>query len=52
MAKKSETNRSLQQDDNVLEANHKSAVQKNIILDRMLVLIPQFAPSLLRKDII
>ena len=37
--------------DTVTAANRKTAAQKTIILDRMLGLIAQFAPSLLRKDI-
>ena len=32
--------------------NRKSAVQKKIVLERMLGLIAQFSPSLLRNDII
>ena len=36
----------------VEEAQRKTATQKNIILERMLGLISQFAPSLLRSDII
>ena len=32
-------------------ANRKTAVQKWIILDRMLGIVPQFSPSLLRNDI-
>ena len=36
----------------VTENERKTATQKNIILERMLGLISQFAPSLLRSDII
>jgi len=36
----------------IAEGNRKNAVQKKIILERMLGLIAQFAPSLLRNDII
>ena len=39
-------------DDTVAVGDRKTAAQKAIILDRMLGLIAQFAPSLLRKDII
>ena len=36
----------------VLQADRKTAVQKKIIRERMLGLIAQFAPSLLRNEII
>lgn len=46
-------NRGLANDpDTVAENVRKTATQKNIILERMLGLISQFAPSLLRSDII
>ena len=46
-------NRGLQGDpDTVAAATRKTAAQKAIILERMLGLIAQFAPSLLRKDVI
>ena len=45
-AKKSTPNRGLQAD------RHKTPLQRNIILERMLALIAQFVPSLLRNDII
>ena len=51
--KQSTLNRGLQNDPNTVEeAQRKTATQKNIILERMLGLISQFAPSLLRSDII
>ena len=51
-SKKSSTNRGLA--DNPADAGNqrKTAVQKNLILERMLGLVAQFAPSLLRNDII
>lgn len=46
-------NRGLTNDgDEVPLANRKTAVQKKIVLERMLGLIAQFAPSLLRNEII
>ena len=46
-------NRGLINDPNTVPENErKTATQKNIILERMLGLISQFAPSLLRSDII
>ena len=45
-SKKSVTTRCLS------ESGGKTAVQRNIILERMLGLIVQFVPSLLRNDII
>lgn len=51
--KQSRPNRGLTNDPNTIdEAQRKTATQKNIILERMLGLISQFAPSLLRSDII
>ena len=51
--KASVPNRGLSNDDKeVAEAHQKTAVQKCIQLNRMLGLIAQFAPSLLRNDII
>ena len=51
--KSSVTNRGLTNDPTTVDANiRKTAAQKNIILERMLGLIAQFAPSLLRNDII
>ena len=51
--KKSETNRGLEDGPSSVEIEvRKTAVQKNIILERMLALIAQFIPSLLRHDII
>ena len=51
--KKDSTCRGLQPDDNnVSEANSKCVEKKNVILDRTLCLIAQFAPSLLKNDII
>ena len=51
--KQSTPNRGLTNDPNTVdEAQRKTATQKNIILERMLGLISQFAPSLLRSDII
>ena len=51
--KKSTTNRGLVADGDAVAANdRKTAAQKNIHLERMLGLIAQFAPSLLRNDII
>ena len=38
--------------DEVEAANRKTAIQKNITLERMLGLIAQFVPSLLRNDVI
>ena len=52
-AVKSTANRGLVADgDPVPAAARKTAAQKAIILERMLGMIAQFAPSLLRKDII
>ena len=39
-------------DDPADAANRKTAVQKNIVLDRMLGLIAQFAPDLINNDIV
>jgi len=51
--KQSVLNRGLTNDPNtVAENERKTGTQKNIILERMLGLISQFAPSLLRSDII
>ena len=51
--KKSAPNRGLAADaDPVPAADRKTAAQKNILLERMLGLIAQFSPSLLRNDII
>jgi len=51
--KQSVLNRGLKNDPNtVAENERKTGTQKNIILERMLGLISQFAPSLLRSDII
>ena len=51
--KKSSPNRGLASDsDEVPAGERKTAAQKNIHLERMLGLIAQFAPSLLRNDII
>ena len=50
-AAKPAANRGLQ-DDAADAVNRKTAAQKAIILERMLGLIAQFAPSLLRKDVI
>ena len=51
--KKSVANRGLAADGDTVAANErKTAAQKNIHLDRMLGLIAQFSPSLLRNDII
>ena len=50
---KSVANRGLQPDGaNVAEAQRKTAAQKNIILERILGLIAQFVPPLLRNDVI
>ena len=35
-----------------VEANRKKAVQKKIVLDRMLGIVAQFAPPLLRNEVI
>ena len=46
-------NRGFAADDEQVPANdRKTAIQKNIQLERMLGLIAQFSPSLLRNDII
>ena len=51
--KKSVANRGLAADgDPVPAAERKTGAQKNIVLERMLGLIAQFSPSLLRNDII
>ena len=51
--KKSVTNRGLTADPaNQDGTPGKTAVQKNLVLERMLGLVAQFAPSLLRNDII
>ena len=49
-SKKSVTNRGLV--DDPAGDQRKTAVQKNLLLERMLGLVAQFAPSLLRNDII
>ena len=49
--KASTTNRGLVSDANGVE-NSKTAAQKNAVLEQMLGLIAQFAPSLLRNDIV
>ena len=52
-AAKATANRGLVDDgDEVEAANRKTAIQKNITLERMLGLIAQFVPSLLRNDVI
>ena len=40
------------EDDALERLNRKTAAQKSILLDRMLGLIGQFVPSLLRNDVI
>ena len=51
--KQSIVNRGLANDPNTVpENNRRTAIQKNILLERMLGLIAQFSPSLLRSDII
>ena len=50
--KKSTANRGLADDTEGDAANRKSATQKNVQLERMLGIIAQFCPSLLRNDII
>ena len=46
-------NRGLQNDgENIAAADRKTAAQKNIILERLLGLIAQFVPTLLRSDVI
>ena len=45
-------NRGLQSDgEDVAQASRKTAAQKAIVLERMLGLVAQYAPSLLRKDV-
>ena len=52
-SKQSVANRGLANDGNdIPQDDRKTAAQKNIVLERMLGLIAQFAPSLLRSDII
>ena len=51
--RKSVTNRGLVNDQEPIpEGDRKTAVQKNIALERMLAIIAQFCPALLRNDII
>ncbi len=51
--RKSITNRGLVNDQEpVPEGERKTAAQKNIVLERMLAIIAQFSPPLLRNDII
>ena len=52
-SKKSVANSGLQNDpETIAEDARKTAIQKNIVLEHMLGLVAQFAPSLLRNDIL
>ena len=50
--KKSVANRGLADDTTGNDADRKTAAQKNVHLERMLGIVAQFCPSLLRNDII